>query len=313
MTTTELPAAAAGELTIGGDLRVRRMGYGAMQLAGPGVWGPPADPGAAIALLRRAVELGVNHIDTSDYYGPHVVNELIAEALHPYPEDLVIVTKVGARRTPDQGWPAALSPDELRRAVHDNLGRLRLDRLDVVNLRIVAEGGGLSPSDSIATQVQALAELREQGLLRHIGLSNVSVEQVEQARSITPIACVQNEYNVLRRRDDALVDTCAREGIAFMPFFPLGSFTLQHDSATGADTKVPQSSPLRDDAVDDIARRHGATAHQVALAWLLARSPAIACIPGTSSIAHLEQNIAAAAIRLTAADQHDLATAPARG
>jgi aryl-alcohol dehydrogenase-like predicted oxidoreductase len=303
---TALPAASAGELTLGGDLRIRRMGYGAMQLAGEGVWGPPADRAEAVSVLRRAVELGVNHIDTSDYYGPHVVNELIVEALHPYPDDLVIVTKVGARRTPDRAWPSALSPAELRQAVHDNLRRLRLDRLDAVNLRIVEEAGGLTPTDSIEPQVQTLAELREQGLVRHVGVSNVSTAQFEQARSIVPIACVQNEYNVLRRRDDALVDTCAEAGIAYMPFFPLATFTLQHDREPGADAKVPLATPVRDEALAAVARRHDATVHQVSLAWLLARSPAIAVIPGTSSLGHLEENTRAATIRLTDQDLRDL-------
>jgi pyridoxine 4-dehydrogenase len=311
MNITGLPAAAAGEVLLGGDLRIRRMGYGAMQLAGEGVWGPPEDRTEAISVLRRAVELGVNHIDTSDYYGPHTVNELIVEALHPYPEDLVIVTKVGAHRTPDRAWPAALSPEDLRRAVHDNLDRLKLDRLDVVNLRIVEESGGLRPTDSIAAQVETLAALREQGLVRQVGVSNVSAAQFEQARSIVPIVCLQNEYNVLRRRDEHLVDTCAEAGIAYLPFFPLATFTLQHEHDPGADAKVPLATPdapVSDGVLAAVARRHGATVHQISLAWLLARSPVIACIPGTSSRAHLAENTLAATIRLTDEDLRDLDT-----
>jgi pyridoxine 4-dehydrogenase len=303
-----MPASAAGEFVLGGDLPIRRMGYGAMQLAGPEVYGPPPDRAAAIGLLRRAVELGVNHIDTSDYYGPHVVNELIHEALYPYPDDLVIVTKVGARRSPDKAWPAALSPAELRTAVHDNLHHLGVDRLDVVNLRIVEEGGGLSRSDSIAEPFTALAELREQGLIRHLGLSNVSAAQLAEARRIAPVVCVQNEYNVIRRDDDALLDACAADGIGFMPFFPLGTFTLLHEGRPGEDAKVPLATPLRGRALDTVAERHAATPFQIAIAWLLTRSPNVACIPGTSSVPHLEQNIAAAALRLTDADLRDLDT-----
>jgi aryl-alcohol dehydrogenase-like predicted oxidoreductase len=301
-------AGAAGEISLGGDRQIRRMGYGAMQLAGPGVWGPPEDRDAAIALLRRAIELGVNHIDTSDYYGPHVVNELIREALHPYPDDLVIVTKVGARRTPDRAWPSALSADEVRTAVHDNLRRLGLEQLDAVNLRIVEESGGLSPTDSIEEPFTALAELREQGLVRHLGLSNISMAQFEEGRGIAPVACVQNEYNVIRRNDEALLDRCAADGIAYMSFFPLGTFTLTHDREPGADAKVPMATPLRSHPLETVAKRHEATPYQIALAWLLARSPVIACIPGTSSMAHLEQNIAAAGLRLTDEDLRELDT-----
>ncbi|MEU0087027.1 oxidoreductase [Streptomyces sp. NPDC006274] len=307
---TAVRADAAGDYLLGGDLSVRRMGYGAMQLAGPGVWGPPRDPDAAVAVLRRALELGVNHIDTSDYYGPHVVNELIRRALHPYADDLVIVTKVGARRTPDKVWPAALSPAELRDAVHSNLRHLGIERLDVVNLRIVAEGtGGLSPQDSIEEPFTALAELREQGLIRHLGVSNVSPAQLAEARAIAPVVCVQNEYNVVRRDDEALLKECAADGIAYMPFFPLGTYTLlRAEKVPGQDAKVPMAVPLTGGPLESVAERHGATPHQVALAWLLDRSPNLVCIPGTSSIGHLEQNIAAAALRLTGQDLLELDT-----
>jgi salicylate hydroxylase len=306
-------AAAAGEIRLGGDRPIRRMGYGAMQLAGPGVWGPPTDRDAAVAVLRRAVELGVNHVDTSDYYGPHVVNELIREALHPYPEDLVIVTKVGARRTPDRAWPSALSAAEIRRAVHDNLRRLGVEQLDAVNLRVVEESGGLTPADSIEEPFTALAELREQGLVRHLGLSNISAAQFAEGRRIAPVACVQNEYNVIRRNDEALVKACAADGIAYMPFFPLGTFTLTHDREPGADAKVPLATPLVSHPLETVAKRHEATPYQIALAWLLSRSPVIACIPGTSSLSHLEQNIAAASIRLSDDDLRELDTAADHG
>jgi aryl-alcohol dehydrogenase-like predicted oxidoreductase len=305
-THASVHAGAAGTFKLGGELSINRMGYGAMQLPGPGVWGPPKDRATAIAVLRHAVELGVNHIDTSDFYGPHIANDLIHQALHPYPDDLVIVTKIGARRTADQAWPAALSGSELRQAVHNNLRRLGVDRLDVVNLRIVEEGGGLGPSASIAEPFTVLAELREQGLIRHLGVSNVSTAQFEEARGIAPIVCVQNEYNLIRRREDALVDECAAAGIAYVPFFPLGTYTLTHDRAPGADAKVPLATPLRSDPLDAVAGRLGATPFQVALAWLLARSPAIVCIPGTSSIDHLEQNIAAAGLHLTDTDLREL-------
>ncbi|MGW2635603.1 oxidoreductase [Streptomyces sp. NPDC001348] len=310
MTThTLVRADAAGSVTLGGDLVVHRMGYGAMQLAGPGVYGPPKDRSAALAVLRRARELGVNHIDTSDYYGPHVVNELIREALHPYDDDLVIVTKVGARRTPDKEWPAALSPRELREAVHANLRHLGRDRLDVVNLRIVAEGGGIGPDGSLAEPFGALAELREEGLIRHLGVSNVTPAQLAEARSIAPVVCVQNEYNVVRRDDEATLRACAEAGIAYMSFFPLGTYTLLHAEKTpGRDAKVPRNVPLDAGPVDLVAERHGVTPYQVALAWLLGRSPNLVCIPGTSSVAHLEENIAAAGLRLTAQDLTELDT-----
>ena len=261
------------------DLELTRVGYGAMQLAGPGVFGPPKDHDAAIAVLRAAVDLGINHIDTSDYYGPYVTNELIREALAPYPDGLHIVTKVGARRDEQGGWPPARTPAELREQVHDNLRHLGLDVLDVVNLRV----GGLEDAEpgSIAEQFGALAELRQQGLIRHLGLSTVGADQVAEAQSIAPVVCVQNLYNIARRGDDALVDATARQGIAFVPYFPLGGF-----------------SALQSDALQSVADRLGATPLAVALAWLLHRSPNILLIPGTSSVAHLRENVAAAGLKL---------------
>ena len=274
-------ALLGGSLRLTDDLTLSRLGYGTMQLAGPGVWGPPRDRGEAIAVLREAVERGITHIDTSDYYGPHIVNEVIREALHPYPKGLHIVTKVGARRAPDKSWPAALSREELTSAVHDNLEHLRLDSLDVVNLRI----GGLDrpTPGSIAEPFTVLAELQQQGLIRHLGVSNVSAQQLNEARSIAPVVCVQNNYNVASRYDNELVDRCAREGIAYTPFFPLGGFT-----------------PLQSAVLDAVAARLGASPRQVALAWLLQHSPTILLIPGTSSVAHLRENIAAANIELPA-------------
>jgi aryl-alcohol dehydrogenase-like predicted oxidoreductase len=255
------------------------MGYGAMQLAGPGVFGPPRDVEAAIAVLREAVSSGVNHIDTSDYYGPYVTNQLIKRAIHPYPEGLVIVTKVGARRGPDKSWIPAISRPELIDAVHDNLRNLGLDRMDVVNLRV---GSVLEPSEgSIEEPLTALAECQHQGLIRHIGLSNVTPAQLAQAKTITDIVCVQNFYNVARRADDGFVDSLAREGIAYVPFFPLGGFT-----------------PLQSSALDKAAASLGVTSMQVALAWLLQRSPNILLIPGTSSVTHLRENLSAAALHL---------------
>src|SRR3954470_18197700 len=270
-----MTAEHSGTFTLG-DRVVFRLGYGAMKLVGPHVMGPPADRDAAIAVLRRAVELGVNHIDTSDYYGPHTVNELIREALHPYPEDLVIVTKVGARRTPEGHWPEALTPDELRSAVQENLDHLGLDVLDVVNLRLP---GFAEPVDrSLAEPFEALAEMQQEGLIRHLGVSNVTTQQVAEAQSIARVVCVQNHYNVVHRHDDPLVDALAREGIAFVPFFPLGGFT-----------------PIQSAALETVARVLETTPMQVALAWLLARSPNLLLIPGTSSVAHLEENMTAAA------------------
>ncbi len=263
------------------DLELTRFGYGAMQLAGPHVFGPPKDRNAAIAVLRAAVELGINHIDTADYYGPHVTNEIIREALAPYPEDLHIVTKVGARRDENGGWPPARTPAELREQVHDNLQRLGLDAIDVVNLRV----GGIDAPEpgSIAAQFEALAELQQQGLIRHLGLSTVTAEQLAEAQTIAPVVCVQNLYNVARRDDDALVDHTAAQGIAFVPYFPLGGF-----------------SPLQSEGLETVAKRLDATPMAVALAWLLQRSPNIMLIPGTSSVDHLRENIAAAALDLPA-------------
>ena len=264
-----------------GDLEVTRMGYGAMQLAGPGVFGPPKDRDAAIAVLREAVSLGITHIDTADFYGPHVTNEIIREALYPFPESLQIVTKVGARRDEQGGWPHARTPAELRQAVHDNLKNLGLDAMDVVNLRMGGQEG--AEPGSIAEQFEALAELREQGLIRHLGLSTVNAEQLAEAQSIAPVVCVQNLYNIARRDDDDLVDLTARQGIAFVPYFPLGGF-----------------SPLQSQELESVAKRLGVTPMGVALAWLLHRSPNILLIPGTSSVAHLRENIAAASLELPA-------------
>jgi aryl-alcohol dehydrogenase-like predicted oxidoreductase len=272
---------SGGALTVADDLALSRLGYGAMQLAGPGVFGPPDDREQAIAVLRAAIELGVTHIDTSDYYGPAVVNEIIREALHPYPDDLHIVTKVGARRPPDGSWVPSLSGEDLIRAVHENLEHLGLDVLDVVNLRTAAFG---TPNDdSLAEPFSVLAELQQQGLIRHLGISGVSSAQLTEAQSIAPVVTVQNLYNVANRHDDELLERCAREDIAFAPFFPLGGFT-----------------PLQSDALDRVAARLETSAQQVALAWLLQRSPAIVLIPGTSSVAHLRENVAAAGLELPA-------------
>jgi aryl-alcohol dehydrogenase-like predicted oxidoreductase len=264
-----------------GDRTVNRMGYGAMQLAGPGVFGPPKDHAAAIAVLREAVASGVNHIDTSDFYGPHVTNQLIREALHPYPDDLVIVSKLGARRGPDASWNPALSPADLTAGLHDNLRNLGLERLEVVNLRV---GGIQGPNEaSIEEQFATLAELQRQGLVRHLGLSNVTAAQVEQASAIAPVVCVQNAYNIVHRADDALIDTLAEKAIAYVPFFPLGGF-----------------APLQSAALSAVAARLSATPMQLALAWLLHRAPNILLIPGTSSPEHLRENLKAAEIDLSA-------------
>ena len=274
--------APGGTFTMAEDVTVSRMGYGAMQLAGPNVFGPPADRDAAIAVLREAVELGITHIDTSDFYGPHVTNQIIREALAPYPGDLRIVTKVGATRDATGGWPVANSPAELRAAVHDNLRNLGVETLDVVNYRvrlgqdIVSAGPG-----SIAEGFGALAEMRTEGLIRHLGLSTVNAEQVAEARAIAPVVCVQNMYNVANRADDPLVDELARDGIAYVPYVPLGGF-----------------SPLQSHVLDAIAADMGITPLAVALAWLLQRSPNILLIPGTSSVAHLEENTAVRDIEL---------------
>src|SRR4051812_25979901 len=285
MTTT---AEKSGRYALG-DRSVNRLGYGAMQLSGPGVMGPPADRDAAIAVLRRAVELGVDHIDTSDYYGPHTVNALIKEALHPYPDELTIVTKVGARRTPDKAWPPALSADELTQAVHDNLRNLGVDALDVVNLRLSNDAGDYPVPMSLAEPFGVLAELRQQGLIRHLGVSHVTAGQLDEAKAIAPVVCVQNQYNLAHRENDDLVDKCAAEGIAFVPYFPLGGF-----------------SPLQSGILDDCAARLGATPMQVALAWLLQRSPSMLLIPGTSSLEHLRENLAAASLELPAEVLTDL-------
>jgi pyridoxine 4-dehydrogenase len=263
-----------------GDRSVRRLGYGAMQLAGPGVFGPPRDPAAALAVLREAAASGVNHIDTSDFYGPHVTNRLIREALHPYAGDLTIVTKVGAVRGDDASWNPAQSPAQLTQAVRDNLQNLGVDALDVVNLRVM--GDVHAPSEgSIATQFTALAELQRQGLIRHLGLSNVTARQVAEARTIAPVVCVQNHYNLAYRHDDSLIDELAAQDIAYVPFFPLGGFT-----------------PLQSSTMSEVAARLGATPMQVALAWLLRRAPNVLLIPGTSSVAHLRENLAAAELAL---------------
>jgi aryl-alcohol dehydrogenase-like predicted oxidoreductase len=264
-----------------GDRSVSRLGYGAMQLAGPGVFGSPKDPEAALAVLREAVASGVNHIDTSDFYGPHVTNQLIRKALHPYPGDLVIVTKIGARRGADGSWRAAFSPKELTEAVHDNLRNLGLEALDVVNLRSMF--GVHGPAEgSIEGPLSVLAELQRQGLVRHIGLSNVTPAQIAEGRRICEIICVQNHYNLAHRADDALIDELARHGVAYVPFFPLGGFT-----------------PLQSSTLSDVANRLGATPMQVALAWLLHRSPNILLIPGTSSVAHLRENLASVQLTLS--------------
>lgn len=263
-----------------GDRTVRRLGYGAMQLAGPGVFGPPRDLAAARAVLREALALGVDHIDTSDFYGPHITNQLIREALHPYPDTLTIVTKIGARRDGDAQWLLADSAAQLEQAVNDNLRNLGLDVLDVVNFRSMISVHGPAEG-SIEAPLTVLAELKERGLIRHVGLSNVTMTQVEEARRIVPIACVQNMYNLVHRGDDAMIDALARDGIPYVPFFPLGGFT-----------------PLQSGALSKVAQELDATPMQVAIAWLLQRSPNILLIPGTSSVAHLRENLAAADLQL---------------
>lgn len=284
MTETTLPG---GTYTMAGDLTVTRMGYGAMQLAGPHVFGPPADRDAAIAVLREAIARGITHIDTSDYYGPYVTNEIIKGALHPYPASLHIVTKIGALRDAQGGWPQARAPEELRRAVHDNLDRLGLDALDVVNLRV---GGFDSPADeSIAEPFTVLAQLQQEGLINQLGLSTVSAAQVIEAQAIAPIACVQNFYNIAHRVDDDLIDDLAGQGIAYVPYFPLGGF-----------------SPLQSVELETVATRLETTPKAVALAWLLQRSANILLIPGTSSVAHLRENIASAALTLSNDDLIEL-------
>ncbi len=284
MTTEQLPGCT---YTVGGDLTLTRMGYGAMQLAGPHVFGPPADRDAAIAVLREVVRYGINHIDTSDFYGPHVTNLIIKEALHPYDESLHLVTKVGARRDEKGGWPHARSPEELRQAVYDNLDHLGLETLDVVNLRV----GGFSQPEpgSLAEQFTALAELQERGLIRHLGLSTVSAEQIAEAQEIAPVVCVQNFYNIANRGDDDLIDALAAQNIAYVPYFPLGGFT-----------------PLQSGELHAVAARLETTPMSVALAWLLQRSDNILLIPGTSSVAHLHDNVQGASLALGADDLAEL-------
>jgi pyridoxine 4-dehydrogenase len=269
-----------GALTLADDLTISRMGYGAMQLAGPGVFGPPKDRDQALAVLREVVESGVTHIDTSDFYGPVVVNELIRDALHPYPSDLRIVTKVGARRGKDGSWLPSLEPEDLRAQVHENLKHLALDTLDVVNLRLSVEGTG---EESVIEPFGALAELQKEGLIRHLGLSAASAAQLTEAQAIAPVVTVQNLYNLANRQDDALVDRCAAEGIAYAAYFPLGGF-----------------DPLQSETLTNVAARHGASPQQIALAWLLQRSATTVLIPGTSSVRHLRDNIAAASLVLPA-------------
>src|SRR6202030_4550365 len=278
-----------GSFTLPGtSMSLKRMGYGAMQLAGPQVFGPPRDRDAAIAVLREAVEAGVNHIDTSDFYGPHVTNQIIKQALHPYPAGLIIVTKLGARRPSDQSWQPAISPQELTAGVHDNRRNLGLDALDIVNYRVM--GSIYDPEEgSIAEQVTVLAELRRKGLIRHIGLSNATAAQVAEAQTITDIVCVQNNYNLTHRHDDALIEDLVRQNIAYVPFFPLGGFT-----------------PLQSSTLSAVAEQLGATPMQVALAWLLHRSPNILLIPGTSSLAHLRENLKAAKLQIPAEVLADL-------
>ncbi|MFG2044966.1 aldo/keto reductase family oxidoreductase [Dactylosporangium sp. NPDC048998] len=283
MASTSLPG---GTWTLG-DLTVTRFGYGAMQLAGPWVMGPPADHDGALAVLREAVELGITHIDTADAYGPHVTNQLIREALHPYPESLHIVTKVGANRDQQGGWPPARDPESLRRSVHDNLENLGLDVLDLVNLRL-GNAEGPQPG-SVAEALETLVELQQQGLIRHLGLSNATPEQVAEAHTIAPIVCVQNMYNLAHRQDDELIDALADQGIAYVPFFPLGGF-----------------NPLQSSALSTVAARLEATPMSVALAWLLQRSPNILLIPGTSSTTHLRENVAGAGLSLSDDDHAEL-------
>jgi pyridoxine 4-dehydrogenase len=273
-----------GSFTFPGTSKtVHRMGYGAMQLAGPGVFGPPRDPDAAVAVLREAVAAGVNHIDTSDFYGPHVTNQIIRRALHPYPKELVIVTKVGARRGNDKSWIHDASPKSLIDSVHDNLRNLAVDALEVVNFRAWGDNGQAPGEGSLAEPVAVLAKLKKQGLIRHLGLSNVTPTQLAEAQSLTKIVCLQNLYNVAHRDDDEFIDDLARQGIAYVPFFPLGGF-----------------NPLQSAALDDVAESLGATPMQVALAWLLQRSANILLIPGTSSVQHLRENLAASEVTLPA-------------
>ncbi len=284
---SNLSATAAGTFTMAEDLTVTRMGYGAMQLAGPHVFGPPANRDEAVAVLREAVKLGITHIDTADFYGPHVTNQIIKEALYPYPDSLHIVTKVGSLRDAEGNWPQALAPDQLRQAVHDNLQNLGLDALDVVNLRV---GGFDRPTPgSIAEPFTVLAQLQQEGLIKHLGLSTVNAEQIAEAQSIAPVVCVQNFYNLAHREDDDLIDALAAQGIAYVPYFPLGGFT-----------------PLQSGKLNAVATRLGTTPMAVALAWLLQRSPNILLIPGTSSVAHLRDNVRAVTLTLSEEDLAEL-------
>jgi aryl-alcohol dehydrogenase-like predicted oxidoreductase len=284
---SHLPATAAGTFTMTEGLTVTRIGYGAMQLAGPHVFGPPADRAAAVAVLREAVALGITHIDTSDFYGPHVTNQIIKEALHPYPDSLHIVTKVGATRDAVGNWPPALAPEQLRQAVYDNLRNLGLDVLEVVNLRV---GGLTGPTPgSIAEPFTALAQMRQEGLIKHLGISTANAEQIAEAQSIAPVVCVQNLYNIANREDDDLIDALAAQNIAYVPYFPLGGF-----------------SPLQSNKLEAVATRQGTTPMAVALAWLLQRSPNILLIPGTSSVAHLRDNVSAATLTLSEEDLAEL-------
>lgn len=276
MTSATLPG---GTFKLAEDLTLTRMGYGAMQLAGPHVFGPPADRDGALAVLREVAQLGITHIDTSDFYGPHITNHLIKEALYPYPESLRIVTKVGARRDAEGNWPKALAPDQIRQAIHDNLTNLGVSVLDVVNLRV---GGLDAPTPgSLAEPFGVLAEMQQEGLIKHLGVSTISAEQIAEAQSIAPIVCVQNFYNIANRQDDSLIDSLAEQGIAYVPYFPLGGF-----------------SPLQSDTLSTVAARLEATPMAVALAWLLQRSPNILLIPGTSSAQHLRENVAGAGLQL---------------
>lgn len=279
MTSNSPSQLPGGTFTLANDLVLTRTGYGAMQLAGPHVFGPPADHDGAIAVLRAVIELGINHIDTSDFYGPHITNQLIKEALHPYPQQLRIVTKVGALRDAKGNWPTALAPDQLRQAVDDNLANLGVAALDVVNLRV---GGFNAPTPgSIAEPFTVLAGLQQEGLIKHLGISNVTAEQIAEVQSIAPIVCVQNFYNIANRQDDSLIDALAEQGIAYVPYFPLGGF-----------------SPLQSDTLANVATRLGATRMAIALSWLLHRSPNILLIPGTSSVAHLRENVEGAKLQL---------------
>jgi aryl-alcohol dehydrogenase-like predicted oxidoreductase len=287
MTDTKLPG---GTFKLANDLELSRMGYGAMQLAGPGVFGPPRDVDEAIRVLHEVIALGINHIDTSDFYGPHITNQIIKRALYPYPKTLHIITKVGARRDKDGGWPHARSPRELRQAVLDNLENLGLESMDVVNLRLGGGKDGHSQEDgSVAETFGAMAKMQKEGLIKHLGISTVSAEQIAEAQSIAPIVCVQNFYNIANRGDDALIDSLAKQGIAYVPYFPLGGF-----------------SPLQSEILDSVAKRLNATPMAVALTWLLQRSPNILLIPGTSSVQHLKDNVAGAGLILSDDDVREL-------